>query len=121
MGELKSKLSAVIKDLHLDLARKYRIHGPKVETIWKSFSTAQRIKALRDGASNGKVLKHRNDASMGSVCKMMPEWNLQDLTQPGDYLLHLLRGRATTTLMEQYHVSICLSWLDNLLWHHLSP
>lgn len=37
------------------------------------------------------------------VCKIVPEWNLRDVTDPdSDFLLHLLRFRATTTLLEQY-------------------
>lgn len=97
--------AAALKDLHHDLARKYRIHGPKIETIWKSFTKAQRTKAVKDGAADGAVLKHRSDPSLGNVCKIVPEWNLRDITEPGsDFLLDLLRFRATTPLMGQYGV-----------------
>lgn len=93
----------VVRELHQDLARKYRLHGSKVQETWKSFDKSQRTKALKAGAADGAVLKYRHDTSMGNIHKMVPEWNLQDITQPGsDFLLDLLRHRATQPLMYQY-------------------
>ncbi|ROV99789.1 hypothetical protein VSDG_03001 [Cytospora chrysosperma] len=93
----------VVKDLHQDLARKYRLHGSKVEEIWTSFDKAQRTKAMKAGAADGVVLKHRMDPTLGNVSKIIPEWNLKDITEPGsDFLLQLLRHRATQPLMHQY-------------------
>lgn len=93
----------VVKDLHQDLARKYRLHGSKVEEIWRSFDKAQRTKALKAGAAGGVVLKHRMDPTLGNVSKIIPEWNLKDITEPGsDFLLDFLRHRATQPLMHQY-------------------
>ena len=58
---------------------------------------------MRDGAANGEVLKHPLDRSMGNVYKVMPEWNLRDITEPGsDNLLDILKFRATTSLVDQY-------------------
>lgn len=91
------------KELHCDLARKYRLHGPKLESYWRSFDKAQRVNAMKAGAADGAVLKHRLDPSLGVVCKLVPEWNLRDITEPGsDYLLDLMRYRATTPLIKQY-------------------
>ncbi|KFY03045.1 hypothetical protein V490_00339 [Pseudogymnoascus sp. VKM F-3557] len=93
----------VLKELHGDLVRKYQIHGAKIEQIWRSFNASQRAEALQAGAADGLVLKDPLDETLGDVYKVMPEWNLRDISQPGsDYLLDLLKYRATTTLHEQY-------------------
>ncbi|ROW04777.1 hypothetical protein VMCG_04773 [Cytospora schulzeri] len=93
----------VVKDLHQDLSRKYRVHGSRVEEIWASFDKAQRTKALKAGAADGVVLKHRMDPTLGNVSKIIPEWNLKDITEPGSvFLLDLLRHRATQSLVHQY-------------------
>lgn len=55
------------------------------------------------GAMEGEVLKHSRDASLGHVCKFIPEWNLKDITDPeSNLLLDVLKHRATTSLSEQY-------------------
>ncbi|KAM0425643.1 hypothetical protein ACHAPT_009175 [Fusarium lateritium] len=93
----------MVKDLHQDLARKWRVHGTKVEAVWRSLNKAERTRCLKAGAAEGVVLKHPLDASMGVVYKYIPEWNLRDITEPGsDFLLDLLKHRATTSLLQQY-------------------
>ncbi|KAJ9611720.1 hypothetical protein H2200_004904 [Cladophialophora chaetospira] len=97
----------VIKDLAGDLARKYQTHGAAVESCWRAFDRQQRIRCIKAGAADGVVLKHRLDRSMGNVYKIMPEWNINDLTDPqSDFLLDLLRHRATTSLVDQYSAGI---------------
>jgi hypothetical protein len=92
-----------VKELHRDLARKYRMHAAKVENVWRSFDKSQRGKCLKAGAANGIVLKHPSDPSMGNVHMIVPEWNLHDLTECGpEFLLDLLQYRATQSLFEQY-------------------
>jgi hypothetical protein len=94
---------STIKELHNDLARKYQVHGTRIEQIWRSFDRGQRAKAVKDGAAEGLVLRDPEDRAMGNVYKFMPEWNLRDITEPGsDFLLDLLKHRATTSLCEQY-------------------
>ncbi|KAJ8105096.1 hypothetical protein ONZ43_g7563 [Nemania bipapillata] len=64
---------------------------------------AQRARAMKAGTPDQVVLKHSRDASMGNVCKFMPEWNLKDVTAAGsDFLLRMLEHRATKSLGEQY-------------------
>ncbi|KAI1161686.1 hypothetical protein F5B18DRAFT_627260 [Nemania serpens] len=93
----------LIKDLHRDLARKYRVHGARLKQLWRGMEPAQRARAMKAGTPDHVVLKHSRDASMGNVCKFMPEWNLRDVTAAGsDYLLRMLEYRATKTLEEQY-------------------
>jgi len=95
--------SELIKELHKDLARKYQIHGTRIEQIWRSFDRRQRAKAFKAGAAEGLVLKDPMDRSLGNVYKLIPELNLHDITEPGsDYLLDLLKHRATKSLCEQY-------------------
>ena len=92
-----------VKDLYRDLNRKYRLHGPKIEQIWRSLNQAQRTKVMKAGAADGVVLRHPSDTSLGSVYKFIPEWNLRDITAPGsNFLLDLLKHRATAPLTEQY-------------------
>lgn len=96
-------MDVVIKESHRDLARKYLLHGPQIEQIWRSLSQKEQESLLREGARNGDVLKHPTDTSLGNVYKIMPEWNLQDLTKSSpDVLLNILRYRATSSLQEQY-------------------
>ncbi|KXX74300.1 hypothetical protein MMYC01_208563 [Madurella mycetomatis] len=94
---------AVLKELHGDLARKYRTHGAAIEKIWRSFDQNQRAQCMRAGAARGEVLRHSMDPSMGNVCKIIPEWNLRDVTDPkSDFFLDMLKHRATNSLFEQY-------------------
>ena len=96
-------MGAEVKGLHRDLARKFRLHGSRVEKIWRSLTQEQRKKAMRDGARDGIVLKDPLDTSMGNVCEIIPEWNLRDITSPtSDFLLEILKHRANTPLQDQY-------------------
>ncbi|KAB8207493.1 hypothetical protein BDV34DRAFT_191805 [Aspergillus parasiticus] len=93
----------LIKELQRDLARKYKLHGPKIEGIWHSLGKGQREKVIRAGAAEGQMLKSPIDRSLGDVYKFIPDWNLRDITNPdSDYLLDCLKHRATKSLCEQY-------------------
>ncbi|KAH8689160.1 hypothetical protein BGW36DRAFT_391921 [Talaromyces proteolyticus] len=103
MHQLQGGKPDLIKQLHKDLARKWRVHGSRVTQIWRSLKQVQREKAIRAGAARREVLKDPTDTSLGSIYKLIPEWNIRDLTKLGsDYLLDILRHRATTSLCEQY-------------------
>ncbi|KAL2856783.1 hypothetical protein BJX68DRAFT_229467 [Aspergillus pseudodeflectus] len=94
---------ALLKQLQQDLGRKYQVHGTRIEEIWRSWGPAKRAEALRAGAANGEVLRHSSDTSMGNVCMIIPEINLQQLAGPDpDFFLSRLRHRATHTLHQQY-------------------
>jgi hypothetical protein len=98
---------SLLKELHRDLGRKYQVHGTRIEQIWRSFNRSQRERALKAGAAEGLVLKDPMDRAMGNVYKIMPEWNLRDITEPeSDYLLDLLQHRATKSLCEQYREGV---------------
>lgn len=104
MGSLPASSTAnTIKELHRDLVRKYRLHATRIETYWRSFNKDQRRKCVKNGAANGAVLQHPSDTSLGDVYKIIPEWNLRDITEAGsDFLLDLLKHRATKNIFEQY-------------------
>ena len=56
---------------------------------------------MKAGAAEGVVLEHSKDEIMGNVYKILPELNIRDITEPGsDYLLDLLKHRATKSLSE---------------------
>jgi hypothetical protein len=94
---------SMLKELHADLARKYKKHEAVIEAMWQAFDEKQRETCVRAGSAEGIVLRHRLDRSMGNVCKIIPEWNLRDLAESGpDFALALLKHRATTTLLTQY-------------------
>ncbi|KAM0253063.1 hypothetical protein ACHAQJ_007439 [Trichoderma viride] len=98
----RSSNASALKELHSDLAWKYKAHASKIETIWRSFDKNQRAKCLKAGAADGAVLRHSLDASLGNVCKIVPELNLQDISTGPEFLLGHLRHRGTTSLFQQY-------------------
>lgn len=60
-------------------------------------------KSCQGRAAEGLVLKTPTDRALGNVYKLIPEWNLRDIAEPGsDFLLHILKHRATKSLCEQY-------------------
>ncbi|KAI1264339.1 hypothetical protein F5Y18DRAFT_390167 [Xylariaceae sp. FL1019] len=95
-------IANMVTDLHHDLARKWRVHGDRIQELWRSFGPGLRGKAMKAGAAEGSLLKHSSDASLGEVYKFLPEYNLKDVTAPGDFLLDMLKHRATASLEEQY-------------------
>ncbi|KAE8350553.1 hypothetical protein BDV28DRAFT_138936 [Aspergillus coremiiformis] len=99
--------SPLIKELQKDLARKYELHGPKIEEIWRSLGRRQRETVMRAGAAEGLVLKSPTDRSLGDVYKVIPDWNLRDIAEPdSDYLLDHLKHRATKSLCDQYAAGV---------------
>lgn len=101
MGDLSS--GDVVKELHRDLVGKYNKHAAAVEHYWRSFDQGQRTQCIKAGAAEGAVLKHDLDRSLGNVYKLIPEINLRDITNPeSDFILDLLKHRATNTLLDQY-------------------
>ncbi|PGH23723.1 hypothetical protein AJ80_02151 [Polytolypa hystricis UAMH7299] len=88
MASLTPDQGALLEELQTDLARKYRLHGPRVEQIWRSFDRNKGEDTIRAGAADGVI---------------MPEWNLRDMADPeSDSMLDLLEHRATKSLSEQY-------------------
>ncbi|KAK6193814.1 hypothetical protein LQW54_012068 [Pestalotiopsis sp. IQ-011] len=89
-----------VKAQYEDLELKWRKHGDRIKEFWRSFDQGQRTKAMKAGQV--VVLKHSRDASLGNVHKLVPDYNLQDVTGPGDYVLELMEHRATKPLGEQF-------------------
>jgi hypothetical protein len=128
MDQLDLSKDELVRELHRDLARKYQLHKPKIEELWRSFDANQRARVFKAGAHQGLVLKNSTDRSMGNVYKVIPEFNLYDIAESGsDYLLNLLKYRASKSLVEQYceginggpgdHLFILNSMRDNNLRH----
>ncbi|SPO01572.1 uncharacterized protein DNG_04245 [Cephalotrichum gorgonifer] len=94
----------MLKELQSDLARKYAKHGPAIEEFWRSFDGVKRATCMKAGTPDGVVLEHSMDRALGNVCKFIPEWNLRDTAYSGpEPLLAMLKRRATTSLLDQYH------------------
>ncbi|KAJ4365871.1 hypothetical protein N0V83_008493 [Neocucurbitaria cava] len=100
-------MDETVRELHCDLKRKFQRHGSRVEQMWRSLDQEQRKKVLIDGSRDGLVLKDPLDTSLGNVYKFLPEINLRDITSPSsDFLLDILKHRATTALHIQYTVGV---------------
>ena len=99
---MEPQLGEVIQALHRDLARKYARHGAKIQEFWRSFDPAHRARCMKAGAMNGIVLQHPLDRAMGNVYKIVPDWNLRDITSSPDKLLDMLEDRTSKTLCEQF-------------------
>ncbi|KAJ5951150.1 uncharacterized protein N7479_009563 [Penicillium vulpinum] len=99
---MDNERATFLKELHSDLARKCQKHATVVETNWRSFNPNERANCFKAGAADGVVLKHSLDRSLGNVYKIIPDLNLHDIMSDPDYLLNLLKHRATKTLFEQY-------------------
>ncbi|KAK1833499.1 hypothetical protein QBC39DRAFT_254518 [Podospora conica] len=102
----QEQIGGVVKELHGDLARKWARHAPNIDKYWRAFDPAKRAKCIKMGAKDGVVLQHPMDMSMGNICKLMPEYNLRDLTADPDWLLNILKHRATRSLSQQYAAGI---------------
>lgn len=76
---------------------KYKLHGQKIEQIWRSFDQSQRVNVFKVSIVEDRYLKHSKDQSVGDRWKVVPEMNLHDVTAEPEYLLDHLRYRATTS------------------------
>jgi len=100
-------MDETVRNLHRDLVRKYELHGPRVEQMWRSLGQEQREEILRVASRDRVILEHPADTKLGNVCKTIPEWNLRDITSPSsESLLDILKHRATTPLQDQYSSGI---------------
>ncbi|KAK2037282.1 hypothetical protein LZ31DRAFT_612436 [Colletotrichum somersetense] len=70
--------------------------------LTQSFDQEQRAKCVKAGVMEGVLLKHPRDVSLGDIYKIVPDWNLRDLTEKPEHLLTMLEHRTKSTLMEQY-------------------
>jgi hypothetical protein len=96
-------MDETVRNLHRDLVRKYELHGPRVEQMWRSLGQEQREEIPRVASRDRVILEHPTDTLLGNVCKFIPEWNLRDITSPSsESLLDILRHRATNPLQDQY-------------------
>ncbi|KAK4164379.1 hypothetical protein QBC43DRAFT_288977 [Cladorrhinum sp. PSN259] len=92
-----------VRRLHRILSQKCRQHSAAIKSIWISLDQTQRAQCMKDCAWDGTVLLHPLDTSRGSnVHKVIPEWNLRDVTVNPDIFLEMLEYRATNPLVEQY-------------------
>ncbi|KAF5617606.1 uncharacterized protein FTJAE_12624 [Fusarium tjaetaba] len=92
----------MLREIHGDLQRKWRVHGSKVETAWRSFNKAQRARCIKATELKGQPLKHSRDPLLGNLSKFIPEWNIDDITDPDSNLfLDILKHRASTSMSVQ--------------------
>lgn len=91
-----------IKQFHEELCQRWVSKEAQIETMWRSFRPEKRLECLRASTSSASLLQHSEDTSLIVVCLIVPEWNVQDITRgDSDFLLNILRHRATASLTEQ--------------------
>ncbi|KAH8844176.1 hypothetical protein MCOR27_004032 [Pyricularia oryzae] len=91
------------KELQADLARKYRRHSTRIDGIWRSFDQRQRVRCFKSSFATGGYLKHALDRSVGDSYLIAPEMNLRDVAESDpDYLLGILKHRATSSVYDQF-------------------
>ncbi|TLD34354.1 hypothetical protein PspLS_01215 [Pyricularia sp. CBS 133598] len=91
------------KELQADLARKYRRHSARIDDMWHSFDQRQRVRCFKSSFATGGYLKHALDRSVGDGYLIAPEMNLGDVAESGpDYLLGILKHRATSSVYDQF-------------------
>ncbi|KAL5594745.1 hypothetical protein BROUX41_001659 [Berkeleyomyces rouxiae] len=96
-------INTTVVQLKKDLDLKWELHGDTCRAVWPTLSKKQREKCMKDGSVEGAVLKSSRDESLGNVNKLLPEWNLEDVTKPGSqYLVELIEHRTSKSLTEQY-------------------
>jgi hypothetical protein len=90
-----------VRELHQDLERKYRNVGTKLEGIWRKFTPEQREQAIKESFPHGDALKHSRDQKPDNHERLMPDFNLRDMTPEPEYFLNVLKFRASTPLYNQ--------------------
>ncbi|KAK3389939.1 hypothetical protein B0H63DRAFT_499751 [Podospora didyma] len=90
-------LDDVARELHIDLRRMALLSTSSGAPSLPNSATA----CMKAGAADGVVLKHAQDASVREVYKIIPAWNLKDVTEEADFLLDMLEYRTSTDLQIQ--------------------
>ena len=99
----RCEINETVRNLHRDLVRKYELHGPRVEQMWRSLRQEQREEILRVASRDRAILDHPLDTKLSNIYKFIPEWNLRDIASPSSELLRdIFKHRATTLLQDQY-------------------
>lgn len=99
----------LVAKLRSTLQEKYLAHEDKVNTAWRAMDQNQRVQILKE-LWDDYMLEDPEDDSNHPIQLLIPEWNLRDLTKPGsDYLLLLLKHRASRTSMQQYNEGVVTS------------
>ena len=84
-----------LKEVHSALAEDYRAFGQRAESRWLSLDEKRRA-IIIGHATKIKPLEGIY------IDRIFPDWNLNKLVSSPDYLLTLIKHRATTSLLDQY-------------------
>ncbi|KXJ89325.1 hypothetical protein Micbo1qcDRAFT_177196 [Microdochium bolleyi] len=95
-----------LKKKHLELVAFHNLHAGKIERLWRSLNTTERLAAISSEDLPEPIIAHDTDGAKNYreefCCLIAPEWNVRDLVEAGsDHLLDLLRARVSETLLNQ--------------------
>ncbi|KAF9870188.1 ipa protein [Colletotrichum karsti] len=93
-----------LQEEHAKLRTKFDRYGEQIEDLWSKFDQETRKRMVIASAEEGDyVLAHSEDNSRDPLQKIIPEWNLRDITQPGsEYLTDMMYERSQADLIDQY-------------------
>lgn len=107
MPELpKLNLVDGVKEAHAALTHNYRLYGERVEIKWRSLDSVEREIIIGDIHKNIPGPEDHYDCD-GNGARLDPrkifsDWRLNELIYSPDYLLGMIKHRATTSLSDQY-------------------
>ncbi|KAK0750280.1 hypothetical protein B0T18DRAFT_389729 [Schizothecium vesticola] len=108
----RSSKGDIIRKIQSELASKWTRHAAEIHKYWRSFDPKKRVECINAvatdeaGAVQSIVLKHPLDRSVGNLYKIIPEYNLVDLSSGPSFLLDMLKHRATHSPEDQYAAGV---------------
>ncbi|GKT47736.1 uncharacterized protein ColSpa_07917 [Colletotrichum spaethianum] len=89
--QISSDLARYVRDLFMDLSSRWERYGPTFEATWRSFN----------GDERSRVMEENDTTELDDY--YVPEWNADDIAAKPEFLLDIIRYRATARLSEQCH------------------
>ena len=101
--DAEQSFDELLRDMHDDLAGRYKKQGAAMEIAWRSLGKRQRRVALFAAASYGYVCKGEDSPMWTIFNGFMHEVKVVDLVKAGsNAVLEIFKYRATRGLFEQY-------------------
>ncbi|KAF9880253.1 hypothetical protein CkaCkLH20_02207 [Colletotrichum karsti] len=92
----------VLREIHGDLAHRWRRHATTIEAIWSALTKNQRARCLLAAWTDLPLMSNHQDPTVRKKTQLwMPERDLQSLAANPACLLDQLNHRATTSLQHQ--------------------
>ncbi|PFH61501.1 hypothetical protein XA68_17158 [Ophiocordyceps unilateralis] len=94
----------LVRELHSNLALRYRTHVTAIEAIWRSLDKDQQAACLEAGKKEEKkMLEYPVDRALGTVGEIANNINLlNDDLLDSELFLDILHWRSSSSLLDQY-------------------